>query len=269
MRGSSRFIRILLVLAVGIAWTLSITPGQAAAETKKASSATQVYTQTGVWAFNGRTWVTNCTPYSSKVDRCETKIWGTLVTYAAGKFTQKNQWVFNNLTYKKSPRSIWEPDNPLITPGEHTISGRKWKTECNTAWTGQGACRSQIWATVAGLKDGKYQNINMWVFNNIVNLSQISCPVTEKQLKEDLKEPAVITFCLQSKVNSNWLALQYPVQDSNGAWYDSTVFYLKKSGGWSKEADGTRLSGAPLCDFYEKAGVPHDLADTVSYCFPG
>src|SRR5690606_12303206 len=99
-----------------------------------------------------------------------------------GRFVNKAQWAFNNLTYKNSPRSTWEEFNPLVTPGEHTVDGRRWKTECNTAWTGQNACRSQIWATVPELKNGRWQNVNKWVFNNIVHLTPINCPVTEKEL---------------------------------------------------------------------------------------
>lgn len=267
MRGSSRFFRILLVLAVGIAWTLSITPTNAAAATKKATSATQVYTQTGTWAFNDRTWVTNCTPYSS-TERCRTEIWGTLVTYKDGKFTQKNQWVFNNLTYKTSPRSIWAPDDPLVTPGEHTVNGRKWKTECNTAWTGQGACRSQIWATVAGLKDGKFQNINKWVFNNIVNLTPLKCAVPEKKLADAIAKPVAFTFCLQSKVDKNWVATEYEMQDDSGAWYTATAFFKKEPAGWGLKAYGG-LNASNICDYWEEAIPPQDLADTISYCFSG
>lgn len=267
VRGSSRIIRILLVLAVGLAWTLSLTPKNAAAETKVATSATQVYQQTGVWAFNGRTWKTNCSTYSS-TERCRTEIWGTLVTYKNGKFSQGNAWVFNNLTYKTSPRSVWAADDPLVTPGEHTVNGRKWKTECNTSWTGQGACRSQIWATVAGLKDGKYQNINQWVFNNIVNLTPLKCPVTEKQLADAIKEPVAYTSCLQSKVDKTWVATQYEMQDPDGAWYTATAFFKQKSAGWGLEAYGG-MNASNICDYWEDAVPPQDLADTISYCFSG
>lgn len=271
LRGSSRFFRILLVLAVGIAWTLSLTPQNAAADTwapKPAKSAAQVYQQTGTWTFNGRTWTTMCSPYSSQVERCSTDIWGTVVTYANGKFTPTNKWVFNNLTYKTSPRSIWAPGDPLVTPGEHNSGGRKWKTECNTAWTGQGACRSQIWSTFAGVKDGKYQHITQWVFNNIVNLTPVKCPVTEKQLADAIKEPVAFTSCLQSKVDKTWVAAQYEMKDPDGTWYTATAFYRQKSTGWGLEAYGS-LNASNICDYWEETVPPQDLADTISFCFSG
>ncbi|MCC2592772.1 hypothetical protein LKO27_04990 [Tessaracoccus sp. OS52] len=272
MRGSSRFIRILLVLAVGLAWTLSLTPQQAAAETKVAKSAQQVYTETGTWAYNGRTWVTNCTKYSTTVDRCETKIWGTQVTYANGKFTQKSQWVFNNLTYLTSPRSTWETWNPLVTPGEHTINGRKWRTQCDTPWTGRNGCRSEIWATIAGVKDGKFQNLNQWVFNNIVHVTPVSCPVRQDTIRDIIADQSIVTdSCLQSKVDPNWLAVQYVVtakdRDGNKDLFMETAFFNKKPAGWGFGGRGG-LHAASICTYYEDAGVPHDLADTVSYCFP-
>lgn len=280
MRGTSRFIRILVVLAVAVAWTLSLNPLSASADNtwtpKPAKSAQQVYTQTGAWTYGGRSWSTDCKKYSSTVTRCTTNIWGTQISYAAGKFNVKNGWTFNNLTYLTSPRSDWDRydangawnPNPLVTPGEHTISGRKWRTQCDTSWTGGNGCRSEILSTKAVYKDGKYQNATLWVFNNIVNVTAIPCDVKQQRVRDLIADQSVvIEFCLKSRVDPNWLAVQYAVTDKDKQMYLETAFFNKKADGWGFGGKGG-LHASSVCDFYEKAGVPHDLADTVSYCFP-
>lgn len=154
-RHTRRLIRFVATLAVSVG-LLAIGV--------QTSSALDVYTTPGKHQHNGRTWLTSCEKYSSVVDRCTTKIWGTTVLYdrKTGTFSENKAWIFNNLTYKKSRRSSWAPFNPLVTPGEHILDGRKWKTECDTSWTGSNGCRSQIWATVAENKNGKFHNVNKW-----------------------------------------------------------------------------------------------------------
>lgn len=90
--------------------------------------------------------------------------------------------MFNNLTYKPSPRSIWR-NNPLGGNGQVGFNkqwtgqdGRKWRTECDTAVSGRNGCRSYIWATVAeAYKTSSgatsYRVTNKWLFNNIVQFS--------------------------------------------------------------------------------------------------
>lgn len=127
-----------------------------------------VYTTPGTHHVNERDWRTTCSMYSSSVERCRTDIWATTATGSGDRWVQSRGWVFNNLTYKTSPRNQWR-GNPLGTPGTHTINGRRWRTQCDNAWTGRGACRSEIWATVVVHENGTYRYRTMWVFNNIVN----------------------------------------------------------------------------------------------------
>ncbi|MDO5737168.1 MAG: polysaccharide deacetylase family protein [Propionibacteriaceae bacterium] len=134
-----------------------------------ASADFDVYTTPGEHSFNGRKWRTWCEPYSQTV-RCRTEIWATTVTVSGGRYVSQNWWTFNNLTYVRSPESMWK-GNPLATPGEYTISGRKWKTECKTPVTGNG-CRSYVQAdVVAATKTSsgwRYSVQRKLVFNNIV-----------------------------------------------------------------------------------------------------
>ncbi len=143
------------------------------------AAAVDVYTTPGTHEVNGRTWRTECSRYSSSVSRCRTEIIATTVVASGNGFTSKNGWVFNNLTYLPSPSGQWA-GNPLGTPGYHTIEGRKWRTECNTAATGGNGCRSYIMArvvTVAGTNPIRYEWTSKWLFNNIVQFTQAAPPV--------------------------------------------------------------------------------------------
>ncbi|AQP51269.1 hypothetical protein [Tessaracoccus flavescens] len=140
-----------------------------------------VYTTPGTWNYNGRLWKTSCEPYSATT-RCRTEIWATQITYKAGQYYRTDGFVFNNLTYKPSPRSIWR-NNPLGGNGQVGFNkqwtgqdGRKWRTECDTAVSGRNGCRSYIWATVAEAYKTRsgatsYRVTNKWLFNNIVQFS--------------------------------------------------------------------------------------------------
>lgn len=114
-----------------------------------ANAEINVYTTPGEHTINGRQWRTWCEPYS-RTARCTTQI------KVAGV------WTFNNLTYLPSPRTLWK-GNPLATPGYHTVAGRKWFTECDTARTGRNGCRSYIDSTGRG----------NYVFNNLVQFGAI------------------------------------------------------------------------------------------------
>ena len=159
-----------MVLAVGGIFVNTAMPANADVD---------VYTTPGTHHVNGRDWRTTCSKYSSNVERCRTEIVATQVTYANGRFTQATGWVFNNLTYKPSPRSSWA-NNPLAKPGYHNIDGRRWYVECDTAWTGGNACRSRIEATVAASESGRFVNKKMWVFNNIVHFASTPAKPTLK-----------------------------------------------------------------------------------------
>ncbi len=143
-----------------------------------------VYTTPGGQISQGRLWNTTCEKYSSNVVRCSTDIWATTVLYKNGRYVQKKGWVFNNLTYLPSARSSWATNNLGRTNPNWTSQGRQWRTECDTATTGQGGCRSYIWAkTVRAVKSGsgyRYVNKNEWVFNNVVLFSSKSIPAVKK-----------------------------------------------------------------------------------------
>ncbi|VEP39932.1 MULTISPECIES: M15 family metallopeptidase [Tessaracoccus] len=141
------------------------------------AAALDVYTTPGTHELNGRTWRTACEAYSPSVERCRTEIEAHQVVYTGGRYVMRYGWTFNNLTYKPSSRVQWI-GNILATPGEHTVNGRRWKTECDSAWTGVGACRSLIWSTTYQVVAGSYVRVPAWVFNNIVNFAPE--PVTDQ-----------------------------------------------------------------------------------------
>lgn len=158
--GIVRVVFLSLALALG----LVVVPVRSA-------EAFDVYTTPGYHVLNGREWRTECEPYSTTVERCRTEIKADTIVYASGRFAQRHTWVFNNLTYKPAPRRQWA-GNILATPGEHVSAGRRWKTECDTEWTGQGACRSMIWTnSYVRTSSGGFGTKWQWVFNNIVRFT--------------------------------------------------------------------------------------------------
>lgn len=143
------------------------TPTPTAKPTQRPDS---IYTTPGVHRVNGRLWVTTCEPYS-KTERCTTEIWATQIRIVNGRYKQVNDFVFNNMTYLPSARSLWK-GNPLATPGDHVVNGRQWRTECDTALTGRNACRSSIKASVIErAPGGGFRVVNKYVLNNIVMFS--------------------------------------------------------------------------------------------------
>lgn len=171
----NRTIAVLVTAILGVVLGVAQT-GEAKAQT----SSTAVYTQPGDHLVNGRYWQTDCTKYSSSVVRCTTDIWGTKIAKVGGSYVATQGWVFNNMTYLPSARSSWG-SNPLGKTGSWTASdGRKWKTECDTAATGQNGCRSYSLTTVVKTGSRGYTQGQEWVFNNIVQFSTSSVPaVTE------------------------------------------------------------------------------------------
>lgn len=163
-----RALTLLMAVLTGLA-TLTIAPTAAAADDL------DVYTTPGIHLQNGRHWKTTCEAYSTTVERCRTEIWGDRFLKIGGRWTYEQGWVFNNLTYLPSPRANWE-GNPLATPGEHVVDGRRWRTQCDTEWTGKGGCRSEIWATVFKRSGTTITSTTGWVFNNIVQFSGDRAP---------------------------------------------------------------------------------------------
>lgn len=163
----ARMARILLlavVMACGA--TLMVAPQ---------AKAFDVYTTPGEHSLNGRQWRTWCERYSQTA-RCRTEIISTVVLVSNGRYHRAHTWTFNNLTYVSSPEWMWV-GNPLATPGEHTVGGRRWRTECRTPETGYG-CRSWILADVVqavASSSGGYTYVKktIWVFNNIIQFGAL------------------------------------------------------------------------------------------------
>lgn len=134
-----------------------------------------VYITPGVHTVSGRKWRTTCEPYST-TERCRTEIEATTVTQQQGRFVQRTGWMFNNLTYKASPRSTWK-NNPLaangVTGGKLTWTdgGRTWRTECDSALTGRNGCRTWATADVVENRNGRYVWVNKEILNNMVRFS--------------------------------------------------------------------------------------------------
>lgn len=134
-----------------------------------------VYITPGLHNVNGRLWRTNCEKYSA-TERCRTEIQATTVSYTRGRFVQSNGWVFNNLTYKASPRSLWK-NNPLggngVVGGKVTWpqDGRTWRTECDSSLTGRNGCRTWATADVIEYRNGSYRWVTKEILNNMVRFS--------------------------------------------------------------------------------------------------
>ncbi|GAB3815769.1 hypothetical protein GCM10028820_13900 [Tessaracoccus terricola] len=170
-----RKLRLLVpvLLAMVIAPLMLVAP--------QARADVDIYTTPGYHDVNGRRWHTACEPYS-QTKRCTTQIWGTTVKDVGGRFVQSNEWLFNNLTYAASDRSLWRT-NPLGANGIQNGSvswtaddGRKWRTECDTATTGRNGCRSYVEARVVDSylnRNGTrgYQWVTKWIFNNMVRFN--------------------------------------------------------------------------------------------------
>lgn len=165
MNRSLRAILIAPLVAVLLALSTLAAP--------TAAAAVDVYITPGYHNVNGRQWHTTCEKYSSTVTRCHTDIKATEVKLVNGRYASVFGWVFNNLTYKASPRAQWSNNN-LGKTAQWTSNGRRWYTECDTPQTGYNGCRSYIWATRVVAKGGGYQQIQGWVFNNMVRFSNDS-----------------------------------------------------------------------------------------------
>ncbi|MFD0865878.1 S8 family serine peptidase, partial [Tessaracoccus lubricantis] len=156
--------------------TATATPGPTKPPAKQFQR-TAPYTLAGTHSYNGRQWFTQCEPYSA-TERCRTDIWATVVVIEDGQFVRRNGWAFNNLTYLPlMTRSAWGA-NPLAhhDMDGFTSGGRQWRTECDTAQTGRGACRSYTLTTVYSATPSasggyRFGQANAWVFNNIVMFS--------------------------------------------------------------------------------------------------
>ncbi|WP_461106747.1 glycosyl hydrolase family 95 catalytic domain-containing protein [Tessaracoccus terricola] len=130
-----------------------------------------VYSTPGYHEHNGRKWFTECEPYSQTF-RCRTDIWSTQVHQSGGNYVRETGWHFNNLSYLPLlPRAAWA-ENPLGFSGTFTSDDRRWRTECDTATTGRGGCRSYIWTQVVDQSSTpsgwQFQQRWDWVFNNKV-----------------------------------------------------------------------------------------------------
>ncbi|MEO7588895.1 MAG: D-glucuronyl C5-epimerase family protein, partial [Arachnia sp.] len=153
------------------------------------AAALDVYVTPGTHQLNDRTWRTTCSPYSSTVTRCRTEIIATTIAARGSSFVSTTGWTFNNLTYKESPRGQWS-GNPLATPGEHTLDGRSWKTECDTPTTGRNGCRSWIRASVVDVvstNPARHGWKSMWVFNNMVRFDGAGQPATPPTIQAPTK----------------------------------------------------------------------------------
>ncbi|GAA4898389.1 hypothetical protein GCM10025789_15350 [Tessaracoccus lubricantis] len=135
---------------------------------------TAPYTLPGIHRnLNGRDWQTTCESYS-QTERCRTSIWATIVVQDGDRFVQKEGWAFNNLTYLPfMTRAQWGK-NPIAVHNMNGFEsgGRQWRTECDTAQTGRGACRSYTFTTVyQATKTTRglvVKQTGEWVFNNLV-----------------------------------------------------------------------------------------------------
>lgn len=151
--------------------TATATATSTATATRPISTLMAPYEVPGFHKINGRDWFTACEPYSATY-RCTTSIWSSRVVLRNGAFVTETGFVFNNLTYLPYLSQRDWGSNPLATPGEWTANdGRRWRTECHTALTGRGACRSSIWAQYVDASGAHPVVKSGWVFNNLVRFA--------------------------------------------------------------------------------------------------
>ena len=165
------------------------------------------------YTSGGRRWRERCEAYSSSVVRCRTEISATVAHWDGRRFTVSKGWTFNNLLYKPSPREDWA-GNPLAETGEYTVQGRKWKTECDTSWTGRNGCRSQILAHVPHFDGRRYVFKTKWVFNNVVQFSTADTPPVIPNFPPKPRPDTVITNTTSAEVRYTH-RLGCPVGPSN------------------------------------------------------
>lgn len=161
------------VLAVSAAAVVALASGVLVAQ---ADSTPTVYNTPGGQISNGRLWDTTCEKYSSNVVRCRANIWATQVQYRGGRYVSVTGWTFNNLSYLPSTRASWEGNNLGQKNDRWNSGGRTWRTECDTATTGRGGCRSYVWTKQARIQGGKVVVKSDWVFNNLVLFSTRTVP---------------------------------------------------------------------------------------------
>lgn len=147
--------------------------------TPSASAEVDVYTTEGTHFVNGRWWRTTCEPYS-QTSRCRTEIKASFLTSETRNGRKVyvhhvNEWLFNNLTYLPSSRSLWK-GNPLGKTGSWVAAdGREWYTECDTAQTGQNGCGSYAKVQVI-VNWGGYRVVDKFFLNNIVRFTPTPFP---------------------------------------------------------------------------------------------
>lgn len=163
------------LLAVSAAAVMALASGALVAHADTYGTPT-VYNTPGGQISQGRLWNTTCEKYSSNVVRCRANIWATTVQYRGGRYVNVTGWTFNNLSYLPSPRSTWASNNLGRSNPNWTSEGRRWKTECDTAATGRGGCRSYIWTQRVRASGSGFVSENAWVFNNLVLFSTSTIP---------------------------------------------------------------------------------------------
>ena len=146
----------------------------------QADSTPAVYNTPGGQISNGRLWDTSCEMYSSDVVRCRAQIWATQVQYRGGRYVSVTGWTFNNLSYLPSSRASWVENNLGQKNDRWNSGGRTWRTECDTATTGRGGCRSYVWTKQARLEGGRVVVRDAWVFNNLVLFASPTVPAVTK-----------------------------------------------------------------------------------------
>ena len=218
-----------------------------------------VYTTPGTHNINGRQWRTTCGKYSSTVERCTTNIWATTVSYTGGRFVQSNGWVFNNLTYKPSPRATWK-GNPLATPGYHTIDGRRWYTECDTDWTGGNACRSLLEANIISRSGSSFRWEKKFIFNNIVRFTTAPTtpapPATPKLKWYDLTKQKVVARDQFEAIHLKEGAI------SIGTQYFPEAYYVRPASNYERTASASFALGGHCTSFEVTIGARADSTYT-------
>jgi len=129
--------------------------------------------QPGRHAVAGRQWDTRCSPHGAAGYRCEVRLLATRYVRVGGTWRPRTAWVLNDVAHVDPDGTSWT-GSPLVTPGDHELGGRGWRTAC-TAASGPRTCTTWILAApvVRVRVDGadRYLAIPRWVLNDLVWLA--------------------------------------------------------------------------------------------------
>ena len=108
------------------------------------------------------------------------------------------------------------------------------------------------------------------VFNNIVHVTPVRCPVPQSLIRKMTAQPSIVTSkCTVSAKYSSWLAVEYVASSTSGKMFKETAFFARRTAGWGLLFKSDESLSSVCAELFRQSGAPLDLADTIPYCFKG